>query len=180
MFVIKDDERLYLSAWSFNSCRVLGCLAKIVEDNGGEVEPYKHCMATNRNLSPEGEPIRIYGQSWICFVLDDMYYHISLDDNPFFDFHIMKTPVVNGKRRKNVYMKNLSRDWVYDCLFSTTTDADAKEIALQLFNIALQAKTSEVYHDKKRIQVRNTYNNGYHLETVYEPDKWLEAKWRMY
>ena len=180
MFVITEDQRLYLTPWNYNSCRVLGCLAKIVEDNGGEVEPYKHCMANNRICEPTAEPKRIYGQSWICFVLDDMYYHISLDDNPFFEMHILKTPVVNGKRLKNVYMEELSKEWMYDCLFRVTSDEEAKEIANLLFNIALSAKKSQKYNEKQKIQVPNTYDGGWHWETKYKPDKWIEAKWKMY
>lgn len=180
MFVMKEDQRLYLTPWNYNSCRVLGCLVKIVEDNGGEVEPYKHCMATNRAYQTEDEVKRIYGQSWICFILDDMYYHISLDDNPFFEMHYLKTPVVDGKRLKNVYMEELSRDWMYDCLFKKTSDEEAKEIANQLFNIVLSAKQSEKYYEQHKVQVPNTYDGGWHWETKCEKDKWIEAKWKTF
>ena len=155
--------------------RVLGYIVKIVEDNGGEVEPYKHCMANNRTYEPTAEPKRIYGQSWINFTLDGYYYNISLDDNPFFDMHYLKTEIVNGKRRRNVYLEVLSREWMYDCLFKVTTDEEVKEIAHELFQIVISANDSEVYHDKERIQVPNTYNDGWHWETKIEPDKWVEC-----
>ena len=180
MFVTKEDQRLYLTPWNYNSCRVLGCLAKIVEDNGGDVEPYKHCMANNRVYEPTAVAKQIYGQSWICFVLDDMYYYIQLDDNPFFEMYIMKTPVVNGKRLRNVYMDELSRDWMYDCLFKVTSDEEAKEIANQLFNIALSAKPSQKYNDKHKIQVPNVYDGSWHWEMKYDPDKWIDAQWQKY
>lgn len=179
MFATQENQRLYLKAWEYNSMRVLGCIAKIVEDNGGDVEPYRHCMANNRTYEPTAEPIQIYGQSWIHFILDDMYYAISLDDNPFFDMHYLKTKVVNGKRRQNVYMRVLSRDWMYDCLFKVTSDEEAKEIAYELFNIVLSAKESERYYEKHRIQVPNTYDGGWHWETKYEPDRWVDG-WRLY
>lgn len=91
MFATKEDQRLYLVPWEYNSMRVLGCLAKIVQDNGGDVEPWRHCMANNRTCEPTAEPKRIFGQSWINYILDDMYYHISLNDNPFMDMTIIKT-----------------------------------------------------------------------------------------
>lgn len=180
MFVTVEDQRLYLTPWNYNSCRVLGCLAKIIEDNGGDVEPYKHCMANNRVCEPTAEPKRIFGQSWITFVLDNVYYHISLDDNPFFEFNILKTPVINGKRLRNVYMEQLNRDWVYDCLFKTTSDGEAIEIAQQLYNIVLSAPMSGKYYEKNKIRVPNTYNDGWHWETKVEPDKWIEAKWKTF
>lgn len=182
MFVIKEDQRLYLKAWEYNSMRVLGCLVKIVEDNGGEVEPFKHCLATNRNYdAPDAEPKRIYGQSWIHFILDDMYYAISLDDNPFFDQNYLKTPVKDGKRLRNVYMETLSRDWMYDCLFRITNDEEAKEIAYELFNIVLKAPNSGRYNmEPQKIQVPNTYDGGWHWEHKPVPDKWIEAKWKTY
>ena len=180
MFVLKEDQRLYLTPWNYNSCRVLGYLVKIIEDNGGEVEPYKHCMANNRVCEPTAEPKRIYGQSWIHFILDDIYYAISLDDNPYFDMHILKTPIVNGKRLRNVYMNNLKRDWMYDCLFRVTSDEEAREIAFQLFNIALEEKYSEAYLQKKTIEVRNRYNSGTHMEVVTKQQVWIEAKWKTF
>ena len=145
MFATQEDQRLYLAPWDYNSMRVLGCLAKIVQDNGGDVEPWRHCMANNRTYEPTAEPIRIYGQSWINFILDDMYYHISLNDNPFLDMNIIKTPVVDGKRLVNVYARELDRSWMYDCLFRVTNDEDAKEIANQLFNISPPSWPGERY-----------------------------------
>ena len=175
MFVMKEDQRLYLKAWEYNSCRVLGYIVKIVEDNGGKVAPYKHCMANNRTYEPTAEPKRIYGQSWISFILDDMYYNISLDENPFFEMHYLKTKVVNGKRLQNVYMGELSRGWMYDCLFRVTNDDEVKEIAYELFNIVLSAKESEVYHETEKIQVPNTYNDNWHWETRVKPSRWVEG-----
>ena len=181
MFVTQEDQRLYLTPWNYNSARVLGYLVKIVEDNGGEVEPYKHCMANNRVCEPTAEPKRIFGQSWIHFILDDMYYAISLDDNPFFDQNYLKTPVKNGKRLRNVYMETLSRDWMYDCLFRVTNDEEAKEIAYELFNIVLKAPNSGRYNmEPQKIQVPNTYDGGWHWEHKPVPDKWIEAKWKTY
>lgn len=179
MFATQENQRLYLKAWEYNSMRVLGFLVKIIEDNGGEVEPYKHCMANNRTYEPTAEPRQIYGQSWITFTLDDMYYHISLDDNPFFDMHYLKTAIINGKRRQNVYMNVLSREWMYDCLFKITSDEEAKEIAYELFNIVLSAKESKRYYEKHRIQVPNTYDDGWHWETKYDGDRWVEG-WKRY
>lgn len=48
MIIIKDNERLYLSTWSYNSARILTKLATIVEDNGGKVKPLHKAIISNR------------------------------------------------------------------------------------------------------------------------------------
>lgn len=61
-----------------------------------------------------------------------------------------------------------------------TSDEEAKEIANQLFNIALQAKNADRYYENKHIQVANTYDGGWHWENKPSPDEWIEAKWKLY
>lgn len=48
MIVSKDNERLYLSSWVYNSSRLLTQLAKIVTDNGGTVKPLHPAIISNR------------------------------------------------------------------------------------------------------------------------------------
>ena len=180
MYCTYEDQRLYLPAGEYNAARVLEYLLKIVENNGGEYEPYKHTLANNRSYEPNAEPKRIMGQLWADFILDDVYYGISLDDNPFFDFYLTKTQVVDGKRKRNVYTEKLSKEWVYDCLFRVTNDEEVKEIAYQLFNIVVKAPMSEVYNDKHRFRVNNIYDGGWHWEYKVDPDRWIKAKWDKY
>lgn len=50
MIVIKENERLYLSNWQYNACRITSTLATIVENNGGTVKPLKTAIISNRTL----------------------------------------------------------------------------------------------------------------------------------
>ena len=158
--VTKDGTRLYLSAWDFNTCLVLEALEKIVKDNGGIVKKAPWIMGSNRAVGDE--PRKMRGCQYIQFILDDMWYSFDICDNFLFEHHYQKKPVVNGRIRRNTYADDLSREWIYDCLFGNANEAEIKEIANQVFNLLLQAKESQIYHDKKRIQVPNTYDGGWH------------------
>ena len=97
MFIFKEGQRAYLTAWEFNTCRMLGELAKIVENNGGKVAQYPHVMATNRQYAPDAEPLRIYGRGYIRFNLDGVQYYWQVDDNPFFGHYYTKVRIHDGK-----------------------------------------------------------------------------------
>ena len=66
MFSFKENQRAYLPAWEFNTCRVLGALAEIVENNGGKVKPFRHVLANNRTYEPDAEPVRIAFAEMLC------------------------------------------------------------------------------------------------------------------
>lgn len=173
MFALKEDQRLYLPAWEYNAARVLGCVAEIVQGLGGEVKPWKHIMANNRNYEPDAEPRRIYGQSWITFILDGMYYSFDWDDNPFFDDHFSKTPVKDGKRLRNIYADSKLPAWKYDCLFRIASDEQCHIIAEELLENMKDAACSQVYHETHKMKVPNVYDGGWHWEYGREPDKWI-------
>ena len=177
MFGIKENQRLYLSAWNYNACRMLGELAEIVKNNGGKVKPFRHVMANNREYEPDAEPIQIYGQSWITFQLDGILYGFSIEDNPFFDHRGMKRKIKDGKVLQNVYADLFipGEKWIYDCMFRVATDAEVREIANILFNELVKAPLSEIYHDGKRVKVPNTFDGGWHWKYTREPDTWEEV-----
>ena len=173
MFATKEDQRLYLPAWEYNAARVLGCVAEIVTGMGGDVKPWKHIMANNRQYEPDAEPRQIYGQSWIVFVLDGVYYNFSWDDNPYFEETVHKTWVVNGRRLRNVYADSPLPPWKSDCLFRIASDLQCRCIAEELLENMRRAPMSGVYRERKRISVPNTYDGKSHCETMVEPDKWI-------
>lgn len=172
--VTKDGTRLYLSAWDFNTCLVLEALEKIIKDNGGKVAKAHWIMGSNRSI--EGEPRKMRGQQYMTFILDDMFYYFQIDDNPFFPHRYQKTEIVNGKRMRNVYLEEFSREWIYDCLFGVTNDDEIKEIANQVFNLLVMAKPSGIYREKKRIRVPNTYDGDWHWENTVDRDQWIPAE----
>lgn len=148
MMYCRDGQRLYLKAWEFNTCRVLGALAEIVEKNGGKVKPYRHILANNRTYEPDAEPVRIYGQEYIKFIVDGHLYDFSIDDNPFFPHYYSKVKIgPDGKVPclHQVYVEELPRDkWIYDCLFRTATNEQVAAIAEKVFSLLVEAEPSQI------------------------------------
>ena len=118
------------------------------------------------------DPIRVTHTSYISFVLDNNYYSFSMDDNPFFPFYYIKTPVNNNSYSADACGMEDEKTWLYDCFFSwDCSDADIKEGAQLIFNMLCNAPYSVIRRDSRRERVRNYYNNGYHYETVYAPER---------
>ena len=160
MFIFKEGQRAYLTAWEFNTCRMLGELAKIVENNGGKVAQYPHVMATNRQYAPDAEPVRIYGRGYIRFNLDGVQYYWQIDDNPFFEHYYTKVQIINEKipRSNQVYLDEFPRkSWMFDCLFQMACDADILEIAELVYNELLKAPYSKVEPERETRRVRVPY-----------------------
>lgn len=119
------------------------------------------------------DPIEVTSTGYISFVLDDIYYYYQTSDNPFFPFHYIKTPVINGKISKDAVLEEDPKEWLFDCVFSFNLgENDVKEIANMIFNMLYNAKNSTKRRDGKRIRVPNTYSDGYHYETIYTPERW--------
>ena len=51
MLVLKENQKLYLTTWGYNMCRIMTKLAKIVVENGGRVKPQKKAVVVNRSIS---------------------------------------------------------------------------------------------------------------------------------
>lgn len=120
------------------------------------------------------DPRPVSGGSYLSFVLDETFYYIQLDENPFFEFYFSKTPLKNGKRSRDAVSQELKKDFLWDCFFSTTkpaTDEDRREAAEMIFNQIVAAKNSTSRRDSTRRRVSNTYNGGYHYEIVYAPER---------
>lgn len=120
----------------------------------------------------KNDPIETPCANWITFSLDGTYYNLSLDDNPFFEFHLIKTPITNGKYSMDASAEEFPKNWLYDCFFRCdASEADRKEAANLIFNELIRAKHSPIIRDKKRIRVSNTYDTGYHYETIYGKER---------
>lgn len=157
---VQENQRLYLPAWEYNTCRMLGALAEIVEKNGGKVAPFRHVMANNRTYEPDAEPISVYGQGYIRFNYGGDQYYWQIDDNPFFEHYYTKVRIHDGKipRGNQVYLDEFPRNsWMYDCLFRTATDAEIAEIAEIVFRELVNAKYSKVEPERETRRVRALY-----------------------
>ena len=118
------------------------------------------------------EPITVSHTSYISFMLNGYYYYYQVDDNPFFEFHYIKTPVSNNKYSSDAALVEDKKEWLEDCFLKIDcSKSDIIEAANQIFNMLVNAGTSPIIRDKTRKRVPNTYNGGYHYETVYSPER---------
>lgn len=137
------------------------------------IKEYRAELERLENIN--NDPIKVTHTSYITFVLDDMYYYYQLGDNPFFDFHYIKTPVNNGKYSRDAALMDEPKEWLYDCFFKfDCSNADITEGANLIFNMLMNAEKSEIIRDRRRERVPNTYNSGYHYETFYSPERFAE------
>lgn len=114
-----------------------------------------------------------WSSAYISFTLDGMYYYYQTDDNPLFPFHYQKTPIDgNNTISRDAVAEEDNKEWLWDCFWrSDATDADRREAANILFNMLVKARPSVIRRDRTRRRVRNSYNSGYHYETVYSPER---------
>ncbi len=170
--VIKDGERLYLRAWEYNAARIISELANIVKNHGGRVKPTNTAIISDRSATDEAEPITVTHTNYISFVLDETHYYYQVNDNPFFEFYYNKTPIKNGKRSKDAGLEADKKEWLYDCFFGSNCEQpDIIEAANLIFNMLCNAPMSEIIRDTRKQRVSNTYNDGWHFETVYPPER---------
>lgn len=170
--VIKDGTRLYLMAWEYNAARIMSELARIVENHGGRVKPTHTAIISDRSAEEKSEPITVTHTSYISFILDETYYYYQVDSNPFFEFYYNKTPIKNGKRSRDAGLEADKKEWLYDCFFkSNCGQPDIVEAANLIFNMLCNAPISQIIRDRTQQRVPNTYNDGYHMETVYKPER---------
>lgn len=119
------------------------------------------------------DPIMVSHTSWIYFAYENDLYYYSVDDNPFFPFHYRKTPIVNGKYSQDAACEEDEKNWLFDCFFSFhASGEDVREAANLIFNMLTNAKHSVIIRDGRKQRVPNTYNSGYHYETIYRPERW--------
>ncbi len=170
--VRKDGERLYLRAWEYNAARIISELAKIVENHRGRVKPTNTAIISDRSAKEESEPITVTHTTYISFILDETYYYYQVNENPFFEFYYIKTPIRDGKRSKDAGLEADKKEWLYDCFFeSNCGQPDIVEAANLIFNMLCNAPMSKIIRDSYKQRVPNTYNDGYHMETVYKPER---------
>lgn len=118
------------------------------------------------------DPRRVTHTGYIQFIFDNNYYRYHTDSNPFFEFYYTKTPVNNGEYSNDACSMEDKKEWFYDCFLSwNCSDADIKEGANLIFNMLCNAPYSKIMRDGRRQRVPNTYNSGYHYETVYAPER---------
>lgn len=152
-----------------------------IEDGTAKNPDIAKTYVNNLKIELEGvrsiknDPVEVEGGSYISFIYEDKYYYLQIDDNPFFDFYYIKTPIDNGTYSKDACMQSFDKSWAWDCFLATTgkraTKEDIKEAANIIFNTLTAAKDSTVRIDRHKVRVRNTYDNRYHYEYVAEKER---------
>lgn len=123
----------------------------------------------------DNTPVAVTHTSYISFIYDGFYYYYQMDDNPFFEFYYRKTPVQNGCYSCDTYLTEDKKEWLSNCFFSYDCSyADVIEAANFIFNMLVQAKPSQIHRESKKQRVANIYNDSYHYETVYSPERFAK------
>lgn len=171
MIVLHNNDRFYLRPLDFNMCRIFTALAVVVENNGGKVKPQKKALVSDRGLKGS-EPITVTHTHYITFTFNGVFYYFQVDENPFFPFYYQKTPVTGGKYSRDACLNEFSKNWLFDCFWSSgVCDADIKEAANLIFNSLVKADFSVIRVDSKRKMVPNSFDGGYHWENVPEKQR---------
>lgn len=118
------------------------------------------------------EPITVSHTSYISFTLNGFYYYYQVDDNPFLEFHYIKTPVSNNKYSGDAALVEEKKEWLDDCFLKVDcSKSDIIEAANSIYNMLVNADQSPIIRSKTRRRVSNTYNSDYHYETVYSQER---------
>lgn len=199
MIVLKENERLYATSWQYNSARILTRLAQLITAQGGKVKPLYPAVISDRNLeeactatqrrilkvreplisnlqkelalfqSISNAPITVTHTSYINFTMNGVYYSYSLDNNPFFPFHYLKTPIdpKSETYSGDACMEESSKSWFTDPLIGFgCPDSEIESAAGAILSLLLAAPLSTIRHDTKRTRIPNAYDSGYHFENI--------------
>lgn len=113
-------------------------------------------------------PITVTHTSYISFAMNGLYYSYQLDDNPFFPFLYLKTPIENGTYSGDACLANEPKPWLNDNSFIRygCSDSEIETAAQAILAQLLAAPLSTLRHDTQRTRIPNTYDSGYHFENV--------------
>lgn len=122
------------------------------------------------------DPIQVTHTNYISFIINDTYYYYEIDDNPFFEFYYIKTPIIDNKHSCDTLSAEDKKEWLYDCYLKVgCTETDIKKASESIFNMLVSSDNSIIRLDKKRVRVPNSYNNSYHYENVYEKERFASV-----
>lgn len=112
-------------------------------------------------------PITVTHTSYISFAMNGLYYSYQLDDNPFFPFLYLKTPIENGTYSGDACLEDDPKSWAVNALLGFgCPQSEIETAAGAILALLLAAPQSTFRHDTKRTRIPNTYDSGYHFENV--------------
>lgn len=198
-------KKLYFTTYQFNIAIFINELNKVIKKEGGQFVTdwsgstypfskesekthvfnryltkgcfdYSETMAekyNNKNIPTEYETES--NLSYTSFILENVYYYIQIDENPFFDDYIQKKRVEPVKDKnyqyisyKAYYMGKISKELkaIYWKLYEVLTIAQIKNLAKKALELIKGQKFSEIVTNRQRVP--NYYNNSYHYENIPE------------
>lgn len=114
--------------------------------------------------------------SYICFALDGFYYYIQKADIEY-KLQFSKTAInARGEYSRDAYLGDLENDWMQEDFYrlypeNPEIDTERREAAKAIYTALITAGASQKYREGRKTRVANTYNSGYHYETVYRPER---------
>ena len=155
---------------------------KIIEEGYGNEKTVEAVAALKISIANRkainNAPVRVTHTTYITFTLDSYVYYYQLEENPFFEFFFSKTPLRGNVYSRDAVLTEANKEWLYDCfLMAGCPAADIVEAANLIFNEMTNAKNSVIRRDSKRKKVANTFNGGWHWETVYSPERTAVIDW---
>ena len=168
MFFYHEGDTFYLKAWEYNTTLVLEKLATLVEAHNGKVKSANKGFIEYQREDREGSRREVSHLGYMSFILDGYLYYIQFDENPFFDHFYTKSLIKDGKVAKNHYLDKLEDRVRLDekLMHYNCDEAIIENIAQAIFEALTEAPASRLVSETKREKVHNSYDGGYHWETV--------------
>ena len=83
-----------------------------------------------------------------------------------------KIVYLNTEQYRDAGLEADKKEWLFDCFFkSNCGKSDIIEAANLIFNMLCNAPMSKIIRGIHKQRVQNTYNDGWHFETVYQPER---------
>ena len=125
-------------------------------------------------LQPFTEPeLQVPAASWIEYKSNGTYIYFQADENPFFPFYYIKTPISeDGTRSADSCLDELEKSWLVDDLLRKgANDETIRKAAAGIYKALADAPLSEIRRDTQSITVPNKYDGGWHTEKIQAPER---------
>lgn len=132
----------------------------------------RYCAKLSELNSIGNDAISVTHTRYISFVFNDTYYYYQIDNNMFFPFYYIKTPVLGENRSLNACLEEDPKNWFSDNFLKfTSTENEIETAANTIFQMLKTSKNSIIRRDTHKIRVPNNYNSGWHWETKTDPER---------
>lgn len=168
----KRREKKFLRTWEFNIYKLMDALADVVIANGGDVksEPWEYTIIhwNDRNVTANTSH-----STYLRFKTEDNFViYLQYDENPFYPPMYQKGKVLpDGQYSLDHCLEEVNSPMfisdkdMYSDLF---TEEDLKNCAEQIYHYLLRQPDTLIRYGYEEREVPNTYNDGTHMERIYQ------------